>query len=1394
MQLLEVKNNIAKIIYNPADNKLLPSDFLLIEDFNQKLVGQILSVYTTENSNNNVADVRLALYIDKDEKLSYYNGYIPQKTAKVLYITSDEITEMIAASSANIYLGNLTYHPKSMVKAPMSLVNERLYIQCDRDDNTKTVVQNIVSALYMKQRKVILLDFDGRYNRIANVPRLTITESFNFPLNMDAFNNILEYDTVDCPIEDKAVIQSIVLELRDYVKTLENKFLPFTLFKNVVISEFAANPISGLMVLRNKLWQYAQEGLFAESKADFDIINKVMRNENILIIDASKIEEKWHRFTIQTIPKILNNRCYFAFSMNDIPIDKRSIVSLYNNPNIIPIIATSYDSPHRNLLKSLTKNQILFKPSKQTEVDEQYGTLIHKLNDNDFILFGEASLNLPLIIELKTFDIKTSEKIADQEIRRNVDKILSTGKSMLPKEAVISEPKKMEKTAKYIVDEDFSEDDLDFLDKTPLDEEEKISVEDLKNKQAENVKNKGYDLFEPFLSSEKDKNDDNNQKNIQSESTVISESVDTQVNDIINAASDTTEDEFKQNTDETELLPAESVIKSENNDTTEELQHSDSEEIINNTEEQENGFNNDNSEIIEEVKISDKNLQSDNESIETLFNDDYAENYNEPPLMYIEDDINNENNNEVIILHDSNDENPDKQDIEVLDDILASENDEDMSLYESIVIDDIKNFELEDVEEEEQIIESNNEENKNSSLDEEKKTLEDLIGQSSSNDELSSNQEKKTLEELLSQSSQNNTSSNQEKKTLEELLGHAPQNSEITSEEQNVTDESVIENTVNDLSSDNEKKTSDFFKQDEELLENILSENDFETCNEIVDVIEDEIPVTFEQEPVEQQQDNKIEEETVSNDSNNQEEIINKSEDEITETSEQEPVEQQQDNKIEEETVSNDNDNQEEIINKSEDEITETSEQEPVEQQQDNKIEEETVSDDNETQDETIDKNEDELAETLNVFPNDDTFEGEIVEADEHTDEQSNENITEEELIEIPSETEDVIVEDITEAENELNEAENDVKPKKKRKRKDIKSTDTAENIDDIQEPENEEKNEENTEVQKQLKELQDLREEVQKELKELKKLKRLKKLKKEAKKEIKKSKEKEVKEPVEDKKNKEETAEEKIQQQENENDSLNKENIEEQTKEIQETNEQEEKSSLQESLVKPEINDKDEFATINEDLDSLEQEQQKENTITVSDIDDNQIEISDNKEIKKIETIEQENIERQQKNTETNNTEKKRNTRSKVQKNNEEDDDEIVSIDNLIENIKIQAQNSAQQKPKQGRNNSEPRLQEHNTERKVTKNTPPQPADVTNDRIQHKKLTIYETDTTIDMSNENKIPFKVGDRVYHPKHGRGTVEGFANYSNKILFCQIEFEKVGRRILDPRISGLEKID
>ncbi|MBQ3640920.1 hypothetical protein II906_03215, partial [bacterium] len=71
-------------------------------------------------------------------------------------------------------------------------------------------------------------------------------------------------------------------------------------------------------------------------------------------------------------------------------------------------------------------------------------------------------------------------------------------------------------------------------------------------------------------------------------------------------------------------------------------------------------------------------------------------------------------------------------------------------------------------------------------------------------------------------------------------------------------------------------------------------------------------------------------------------------------------------------------------------------------------------------------------------------------------------------------------------------------------------------------------------------------------------------------------------------------------------------------------------------------------------------------------------------------------------------------------------------------------------------------------------------------------ELTVYETDT--QPSSVEELPFKVGDKVYHPKHGKGVVEGFTNYNNKITFCQIEFENVGRRILDPKVANIQKIE
>ncbi len=478
MQLFEVKNDIAKIIYNPAENHLLPYDFLLIEDVKQKLIARIINIETSNNQNNdNIAVLKLSLSIDNEDNLSYYNGYIPSKNSKIIYINPDEIIELIKDDGNNIYFGNLANHSTCFVKTKLSFLDDKIHILSDRDDKTYTVVQNIITELQNKNKNVILLDFDGRYSGLKNVERLKISDNFKLPLNIDAFNTILEYDITECPIEDKALIQSIVLELRGYLQTLEDKYIPFTMFKNVVDDEFLANPISGLMLFRNKLCLYMQEHIFAESKDQFNITELCQSNKPI-VIDASGITEKWYKYIIQTIAKLISKNYYLFLFIDDVKADKKFIINLYNQPEIIPIISTSYNSPYKQILKSICKNQILCKPMNIIKEDEEYGALLNKINTDEMILCGETTLYLPLLVELHSFTPSTTDEILDNEIKKDVDKLLFSTNSVIPQ--ITNTPADITKNIysnEIIEDDGLTDSDLDFLDETMY-SENKLKTEE----------------------------------------------------------------------------------------------------------------------------------------------------------------------------------------------------------------------------------------------------------------------------------------------------------------------------------------------------------------------------------------------------------------------------------------------------------------------------------------------------------------------------------------------------------------------------------------------------------------------------------------------------------------------------------------------------------------------------------------------------------------------------------------------------------------------------------------------------------------------------------------------------------------------------------------------------
>lgn len=425
MQLFEIKNDIAKILYTPSENHLLLADFLLIEDINQSLIAQIIDIESTDKNDTNFATVKFALSINKNANLSTYNGYTPSKEANIIYIDTKEIAQLIQSTKTNIFWGYLASHPNTPINLGLSLLREKPYIQCDKVENATILTTNILYSLQDNRKRTIIIDFDGRYKKVEDATRISISKEYKLPLNFNAFDFISENDLEDCSTENKAIIQGILLELQSYVDTLEDHFIPFEIFKSVIDEQCKQNPIPELIIFKNKLIKYQQKGLFAQSKDQFNFLNKILSKTSITIIDASSIEEKWHRFIIETIASQIEKKCYFIINLTDSNSNKQTINSIYENENIRPIPLSSYKYSLLPQLKSLCKNLILFAPIEKTNDFEIYNSFLKKLNQKEFIIWSENTFYMPLILKLKALNKDSFSETVNDEIRYDVDQMFT---------------------------------------------------------------------------------------------------------------------------------------------------------------------------------------------------------------------------------------------------------------------------------------------------------------------------------------------------------------------------------------------------------------------------------------------------------------------------------------------------------------------------------------------------------------------------------------------------------------------------------------------------------------------------------------------------------------------------------------------------------------------------------------------------------------------------------------------------------------------------------------------------------------------------------------------------------------------------------------------------------
>lgn len=508
MQIVEAKNNLVKISYETSQDNLILSGFVVIKDANQSFIGQIIHLEATYQGN--FAIIKLLFTFDDQGMISNYNGSIPDLKCIMDTVHPQELLELLPVQNP-IFIGEVAQQNVAL-SLDRSLFEENLLICSEKEDDNEMLVESFVSQLAQSGKKVLLIDLEGNLTKRLGETQNTIVagKDFKLPLNYETINFIYEKGLEDAKAETKALIQEIFIEVQEYVKTLADKFIPFESFRSVVDDQYQESGFVELVLLKNKLLKYYEEGVFAQEKDEFNTLKFSLRNKEAIILDLSLVEPEIQRemvsYAYSLIAEFNNDKeIYSIVNLNNLNSDKKLLKQIFKTKQVYSTLICSYSYKYLKELKQLSKNLILFAPIQQQDDFAGYGTFLGKLNPHECIVYGHATHYLPFIVKVDTniqpagqeipsapvaqpevqqidefsqefpdefpdeFNSQqhSEEDLLDEEIRRDVDGIFTAPKNLYPDDyqgETQTEDVLEEYIQEEIHDDILTDDDLDFID------------------------------------------------------------------------------------------------------------------------------------------------------------------------------------------------------------------------------------------------------------------------------------------------------------------------------------------------------------------------------------------------------------------------------------------------------------------------------------------------------------------------------------------------------------------------------------------------------------------------------------------------------------------------------------------------------------------------------------------------------------------------------------------------------------------------------------------------------------------------------------------------------------------------------------------------------------------
>ena len=398
MQIFEVKNDTAEILYNCNEENLFLFDFLFIEDEELTIVSQVTDISSTENENLNIATVKFCLSVDKTNRLTKYNGHTPPKNAEVGYLDAAEIIGLFRPKTNAVVWGEYARNAELSVATDFKFLSSGFCTICDKAEQSEIIVKTLVSSLEKTNTRTVILDFDGKYQNIKTTNRATFGKEYRIPLDSKALDYIFENDLNDCSPESKVVIQNIILEIQKYIESVDKGFIPFEMFLQIIMSETKRTANKGLMAFCNKLLNYKYKKIFADKDSQFSMINDC---DGSFKLDLSNFDEKFYPLIFESVVSRLFKKFYVIADITKENTRTSTMKSIYEKQNVRLIPVISHEIKYQTKIKAHCNNFAIFAPVEKLKTAERYDIFVEKLKPDEFILYGENSLFVPLLVSIK---------------------------------------------------------------------------------------------------------------------------------------------------------------------------------------------------------------------------------------------------------------------------------------------------------------------------------------------------------------------------------------------------------------------------------------------------------------------------------------------------------------------------------------------------------------------------------------------------------------------------------------------------------------------------------------------------------------------------------------------------------------------------------------------------------------------------------------------------------------------------------------------------------------------------------------------------------------------------------------------------------------------------------